>query len=189
MRNYPVYREVEIRHPEYPADAEPLIAEVQRNLTNRQLEALPRAGTNPEPTMKEVRDSVAQYVKSWNFTAETESGAYEPVPAPMDGGGDVFKLMDDYFLFELYAHVRYANYGGPPGSKGEDERKNSSAASESSPDEPGAATHAIVSPSSKATEPTPIRTPSTDSASTSTPRKSTTKAASAKKKTIPSVTA
>lgn len=134
-----IYRQVEIRHPEYPADAEPLIAKIRRNLTNAQLNAIPKVvGTDPETgkpyttTTAEVWEAIYPYVIEWNWEAETDDGSFAPVPPPSIGGVDVFRTMDDFFTLELYFHVRYAAYGGPPGSKEEADRKNSSAASDDS---------------------------------------------------------
>lgn len=134
-----IYRTVEIRHPEYPADAEPLTAKIRRNLTNAQLNAIPKVvGTDPETgkpyttTTAEVWEAIYPYILEWNWEAETDDGSFAPVPPPAIGGVDVFRTMDDFFTLELYFHVRYAAYGGPPGSKEEADRKNSSTASDDS---------------------------------------------------------
>ncbi len=137
FRNYPVYRDVEIVHPEYPDDAPPFVATIQRNLTFRQIDELRNlvwdedGKMRPSTTVRDFHKALTPYVKAWNLEAETEDGTMAPVPPPMDGGADVFQLLDDYFAHSLFHMIRNAHLGGAPGTKEAADRKNSLAASES----------------------------------------------------------
>lgn len=125
-----VYKTVEIRRPDIE-EGPVLTAKVRHNLTMAQREAMPRL-SDKSKTMADMYAAMAPYVTEWNFEAETADGDFAPVPPPSEGGPDTFKLLDDYYVFELYASILNAAYGGNEGSKEREARKNSSAASSSS---------------------------------------------------------
>lgn len=170
-----VYKTVEIRRPDVE-DGPVLTARVRRNLTMQQREAVPSIADKSK-TMADLYKGIAPYIVEWNFEAETEDGTFAPVPAPADGGPETLKLLDDYYVFELYNTVLNAAYGGNEGSKEREARKNSLAASGDSATTSDAAESVSLSE-------TTTESSGTDSSKPDEKTSSTKPRNSAKKKTI-----
>lgn len=84
----------------------PLTATVPARLTWEDLEWIPMFtltdGGISFPNAKELREAIAPLVFGWNCEkVNRDTGNVEPVPAPADGGPDVFLVVDQDILLWL----------------------------------------------------------------------------------------
>lgn len=81
------------------AGEDPLTCTVPARLTWEDLEWIPMFtftnGALSFPNAKALREAIAPYVLAWNCEkVNRDTGNVEPVPAPADGGPDVFLVVD-----------------------------------------------------------------------------------------------
>lgn len=84
-------------------DGLPFRARVRANLTFGEVNELTFA---EDTQMTEVHAKLAPYVLEWNAGRIGADGEPEPIPAPADGGPDVFEEVPNAFFWWLFTEVK-----------------------------------------------------------------------------------
>jgi hypothetical protein len=92
-----------------PVDgAEPLWAEVNASLTFDEIDEIPGGGS----TYAELMKHVAPNVRAWNVTARNrETGEWEPVPPPLEGGEASLRKAPRLVVDWLAACIKFGHIG------------------------------------------------------------------------------
>ena len=127
-RRVPRYEEIEYRPDELPADQEGLKVTIRTNLSFREIEQIPYSlGTK----YAEIWPWIAPYVTKWNVMGENlETGEWEPVPPPAEGGVSSFDALEDVESLWLILAIKFKHRQ----KVDSDEGKTGSTPSESGPE-------------------------------------------------------
>lgn len=92
-----------------PEGEEPFRATIITSLSFAEIEAIPFSS---ETTYDEIFPTIAPYVVAWNAMGRNaETGEYEPLPAPADGGPEMLRKVEPRVTVFLASKLRTVHLG------------------------------------------------------------------------------